>query len=343
MCYNAPDPTPAGETAAAQVSQNIGTAIANSFMNNVNQSGPDGTKSYNVSDYYTYVDKSDPNKPITYQVPIWNQTETLSPQQQLIKDQQDQTKLGLSTLANNQTNFLQNYMDKPFSYDVGDHEKWASGLYDKLNSPREQQQMSSLQTQLANSGIKLGSDAYDRAMQSQSKSIEDARNQFELNSYQQGFGNAQATRNQPINEITALMSGGQVSMPQFGQTNSYTIPTVDHAGIIANYDQQRIANAQAEYAAKSGIMGGLFSMGGALLSDKRAKKDITKIGEAEIEGDDGQEHETGLYAYRYKGEPKSKPKHKGVMAQNIAKVKPSAVSRTPSGLMAVHYDRLKRA
>ena len=391
MCYNAPDPTPAGQVGAAQVSQNIGTAIANSFMNNVNQVGPDGTKTNTVSDYYTYTDKTDPKNPVEYKIPIWNQMTTLSPDQQKLYDQTNATKLGLSQLAGQQTGFLKDYMGKPwdpgleqvnyqsygdqagpFKYDVGEHEKWASGLYDKLNSGREQQQMSGLQTQLANSGIKLGSDAYDRAMQSQSKSIEDARNQFELNSYQQGFGNdlsayqtnanihnsdfgnamdayktafssSQALRNQPLNEISALMSGSQVSMPNFGPTNSYTIPTVDQAGNIHAQDQQLQQNAMNEYNARSGILGGLFSLGSSFLSDKRAKTDIEKTGEMQVAGDDGKEHETGLYAYRYKGEPKSKPKHKGVMAQNILKIKPSAVSKRDDGLFAVNYSKLQRA
>ena len=343
MCYHAPDPTPAGQVGAAQVSQNVGTAIANSFMNNVNQFGPDGSKTNAVTDYYTYTDHTDPKHPVDYKIPIWTQNTTLSPDQQKLYDSTNATKLSLSQLANSQANFLGGYMSKPFGYTAGEHEKWASGLYDKLNAPREAQQMAGLQTQLANSGIKLGSDAYDRAMQSQAKSIEDARNQFELNSYNTGFSNAQATRNQPINEITALMSGSQVSMPNLGPTNSYNIPTVDQAGIIQNTDQLRAQNAMNEYNAKSGILGGLFSLGSSFLSDKRAKTDIEKIGETPVAGDDGNEHETGLFAYRYKGESKSKPKHKGVMAQNVKRIKPSAVSKTPSGLMTVHYDRLRSA
>lgn len=336
-----PELTPPGQTAAAQVSQNIGTALANAQLNNVNQYTADGSKVYDITGYSRYVDKSDPDNPVKYRIPQYSLTENLSPQQQAIKDQQDQTKLGLSTLANQQTGFLQDYMSKPFSYDAGEHEKWATGLYDKLNGDREQQQMSGLQTQLANSGIKLGSDAYDRAMESRSKSIEDARNQFALNSYQQGFGNAQATRNQPINEITALMSGGQVSMPQFSNANGYNIPTTDQAGITAQYDNARMQQWQAQMAQRQSLLGGLFSMGASLISDKRAKKDIEEVGSMKVIGDDGKPKTAGLFQYRYKWQDKSEPKHTGVMAQQLLKIKPSAVNVPKGGgLMSVDYSKV---
>ena len=52
------------------------------------------------------------------------------------------------------------------------------------------------------------------------------------------------------------------------------------------------------------------------LSDRRAKKDIVKVGKVD---------DLNLYRYRYKGEDKSTPKHLGVMAQEVEKVKPEAV------------------
>jgi hypothetical protein len=335
-----PKPTPPGQTAAAQVSQNIGTAIANSYLNNVNQYGPDGAKEFDITGYKEYVDNSDPNNPITYQIPTYAETTTLSDEQKAIKAQQDAASLNLSSLANQQSGFLQDYMAKPFQYDVGEHEKWAGGLYDKLNSEREDRQQQALQTQLANSGVKLGSDAYGRALQTQGKATEDARNQFMLDSYKTGFQSAQATRNQPINEIGALMSGGQVSMPVFGGTPNYTIPTTDRAGINAAYDNYRLQAWQMEQAQRGQMLGGLFSLGSALISDERAKKDKQRVGTKMVEGDDGSVKPVGLFAFNYKGEPGGRRKHVGVMAQELRKVKPSAVKRTPGGLLAVDYARV---
>ena len=336
-----PELTPPGQTAAAQVSQNIGTALANAQLNNVNQFTGDGSKIYDITGYTRYVDRSDKENPVKYRIPTYSLTENLSPQQQAIKDQQDQTKLGLSTLANNQTSFLQDYMSKPWEYDPRQHMKWAMGTYDKLNSDREQQQMSGLQSQLANSGIKLGSDAYDRAMQSQAKTQTDTRNQFGLDSYQTGFNTSLANRNQPINEITALMSGGQVSQPQFGNTNSYNIPTTDQAGITAQYDANRMQQWQAQMAQRQSLLGGLFSMGASMISDKRAKKDIAPIGKMKIAGDDGKPKTVGMYEYRYKWQDKNTPKTRGVMAQELLKKKPSAVNVPGDGsLMSVNYASL---
>lgn len=320
----APDPTPAKETSAAATGTNVATAIANTIMGNFNEVTPDGTKTTNQTGSYSF---TDPYTGQTYNVPTFTTNTTLSDAQQAIKDQQDAAKLNLSSLANSQSGFLQDYMSKPWTYDQGDHEKWSLGLYDSLNSSKEAQGQQSLASQLANKGIKQGSAAYDRAMQSLGKSQMDSRNQFLLDSYGQGFATSQAQRNQPINEITALMSGSQVSQPQFQTgTGASTIPTTDNASIIANYDQQ---NAQAA-AYNNGIWGSLLSGLGGLfsLSDERAKDDIKEIGQTE----DGM----GIYSYRYKGDPETRI---GLMAQEVAKKKPKAVAKGPDGLLRVDYKK----
>lgn len=66
-----------------------------------------------------------------------------------------------------------------------------------------------------------------------------------------------AERNQPINEITALMSGSQVSQPNLINTSMPQIPTTDVAGLTnANYGQ-RVNKAQAEH---TDVLGGLFTL-----------------------------------------------------------------------------------
>lgn len=68
-------------------------------------------------------------------------------------------------------------------------------------------------------------------------------------------------RNQPINEVSALLSGGQVQMPQFGAMPQFgTIPTTDYAGLVnANYQGQMNA-----YGQKQAMLGSLFGLGGDL-------------------------------------------------------------------------------
>jgi hypothetical protein len=83
-------------------------------------------------------------------------------------------------------------------------------------------------------------------------------------SRQQYLDEQSALRNQPINEISALLSGSQVSRPNFLNTNSATIPTTDVAGLInRNFDQQMAVSNQ-QSATANNIIGGLFGFAGGL-------------------------------------------------------------------------------
>ena len=89
---------------------------------------------------------------------------------------------------------------------------------------------------------------------------------------QAGFGNEVALqgindqraiqeRNQPLNEISALLSGSQVSTPNFNVASAPQIPTVDLAGMT--YDsynaQQAQANANNQYNQQ--LMGSVLGLG----------------------------------------------------------------------------------
>ncbi len=127
-----------------------------------------------------------------------------------------------------------------------------------------------------------------------------------------------AARNQPINEITALLSGGQVTSPNFVNSNGATIPTTDVAGLIGDNYNQRYQNYQQEVANSNAMMGGVFGLAGRLigLSDRREKTDIDRIGQTE----DGQ----NVYEYAYKRDP-SRTRQIGLMAQEVEKRNPDAV------------------
>jgi hypothetical protein len=74
-----------------------------------------------------------------------------------------------------------------------------------------------------------------------------------------------AQRNQPITEITALLSGSQVSQPQLQGANIQPIPTTDNAGLINTNYQQKLANWQQQNAMGQSILGGLFGLGAAFI------------------------------------------------------------------------------
>jgi hypothetical protein len=322
MGSKAPTPTDPKETSAAQTGSSVSTAIANGVMNNVNQVTPDGTLTYTNSGYETM---TDPYTGQSYKIPKTTATQTLSAANQAIYDQTQGSQLNLATLANDQSGFLNDYMSQPFNYDDSTHTAWANDLYNKINGSNISDNTEAMRTQLANQGIKVGSDAYNKAMTGLQTSQMNSQNQFLLDSQNQGFSQAQATRNQPINEITALMSGSQVSQPNYVNTPTNNIATTDNASIIGNYDNSLMSQWSANQAATGstiGALGGLFS-----LSDERAKTDMKKIGETE----DG----LGLYSYKMKG---SNETEIGLKAQDVKKKKPHAVAKRPDGLFAVNYS-----
>lgn len=312
-------------TATAQTGTNIGTAIANSYLNNVNQVGPDGSVGYSIDGYQTYTDPLDPTK--TYQIPKYTQTTTLSEQGQALQGINDQTDTNLATLARDQSGKLQGLLGAPVNLNNESTEARLWELGTARLDPRFDRQRDDLATRLSNQGIKLGSSAYDRAMSEFGQTENDAYNQLLLTGRGQAAQELLQERNQPINEITALMSGSQVAMPQFGATNNYGIPTTDYAGIQSNYDNQRMNAWQQNNANRQNLLGGLFSFGASMLSDRRAKKNIRRVGKA---------GKLNVYKYQYKA---GGPTQIGLMAQEVAKVKPDAVSRTPSGLFAVDYEK----
>jgi hypothetical protein len=79
------------------------------------------------------------------------------------------------------------------------------------------------------------------------------------------------------------------------------------------------------YSSAGSVLGGLGSL--AALSDREAKTDIKKVGKNERTGLD-------IFAYRYKGDPKSYPKVVGPMAQDIEKKYPGSTERI-DGMLVV--------
>lgn len=323
MGKRAPAPTPPRETSAAATGTNISTAISNAYLQNMNEYGPDGTRTFNQTGS-TQV--TDPYTGQTYTVPRFSVTQTLSPEQQRIKTQQDAASLNLATLGNNLSGQLGQQLTGNFK--LG-NEAVESRLFDlgsrRLN-PMFAQRDEDLRTRLANQGIKAGSQAYDREMGLLGQQENDAYNNLLLQGRGQATQELLAEDNQRINQISALLSGGQVSMPNFLTGNAVQgAPTTDNASIIANNDNARMAAWQANQAAMGSAIGGLGGL--FALSSPEAKTDKKKIAETK----DG----LGIYSFKYKGSPKTQV---GLMADQVAKKRPEAVRKRSDGLMEVRYD-----
>jgi hypothetical protein len=147
-----------------------------------------------------------------------------------------------------------------------------------------------------------------------------------------------AQRNQPINEITALLSGSQVQNPSFVNTPNQQIPTTDVAGLINNRFSQDMDVYKQQSANFNSLMGGIFGMmGGMVRSDRRVKEDIDKVGTVFAAGADG-EKPLPVYEYAYKDDPTS-TRHVGPMAQDVEKVDRSAV-KTKKGVKYIDTTKL---
>jgi hypothetical protein len=145
-------------------------------------------------------------------------------------------------------------------------------------------------------------------------------------------------RNQPINEVTALLSGSQVTNPNFVNAQMPRIPTTDVAGIINQNFAQQMGIYQQQSQNQNALMGGLFGLaGGVLRSDRRVKEDIHKIGSVLTVANENQ-HRLPIYSYNYKDDPTDTPRV-GPMAQDVEKIDPRAV-RSIGGVKHIDLPRL---
>lgn len=314
----APDPW---ETASAQGTWNTFTAQQNQAMNMVGQNTPWGTLDYEQTGMQTLIDPS--GKEI--QVPKYNANVNLTPEQQAIFEQTQGAQQNMAGIANEQSALVRDHLSQPFQFDNQDAANWAYDLGAQRLDPRFERDEASLRTRLINQGIRPGTAAYDAEMGRLGENKNDAYNQLMLTGRQQAFSENLATRNQPINEMIGLMSGTQVQNPNasFAQTPQVGVGGVDYTGLVNQKYQADLQNSQA-------MMGGLFGLASAgigMFSDARLKSDIRRVGTL----DNG----LGVYSYTMDGGPTQI----GVIAQEVAKVRPEAIIPDPSGYLRVDYGK----
>jgi len=246
----APDPV---ATANAQTASNRATATTQQQLNMVDQSTPQGTLNYSQNG--TWADGT----------PRYSSTTTLSPEQQQLYNQQTQLGQNVNQLALDQTGRLTNFLSSPVDLSNDAVESRLFDLGSKRLDPAFARDWDARETSLMNRGIMPGSEQYQNEQDAFNRSKNDARDQLALTGRSQAVQEALTARNQPINEITALMSGGQVSMPQFGSTPQSSVANTDVAGITQNAYQNSLLPWQATNNYNNALMGGLFGMGGAAL------------------------------------------------------------------------------
>jgi len=335
-------PAPDYASAAKETaSGNLDAARAATAANRVNQYTPYGSLEYKVSG-------EDP-----YGNATWSATQSLAPAQQQLLDYQNQASLGLGQLTGKGLGYVNNMLDTPFDTSklpttgFNPSQSYQDAYMQRLQ-PQIQQGREQLSTQLANSGIPVGSEAYRRAMMAQGQK----ENDLLAAATTQGFGVGQQARqsalqeqaylrNEPLNTLNAVRSGAQVQGPSFvNSAQQATTAGPDMLGAAQMGYNAQLAASNAQNAANNQMTSGLFSLGGAgimAMSDIRTKENIEVIGVAE----------NGLTVYKYEYKPEFKDHelagsgvHYGYMAQEVEQVYPYAVKTLDDGYKVVDYGLL---
>ncbi len=292
----APDPA---KTAAAQTESNKATAVTQYGLNATNQITPYGNLSYSQNG--TWSDGT----------PRFTATQTLSPEQQQLYKQQTELGSKMNNLAIGQTDRLNNVLSQPVNLSNEATESRLMELGRSRLDPIIAQRQKSTEAELLNKGVRPGTEAYRRATEAVNQQTNDAYNQLLLSGRGQAVQEALAERNQPINEISALMGGGQVQSPSFVNTPTPGVNGTDVAGITNNAYNQ---NMQAYQSKMSGLLGLGTALGGWVFSDARLKSNVERVGT----------HPLGIGVYKYDifGH-----RERGVMAHEVADVMPAAVRK----------------
>ena len=209
----------------------------------------------------------------------------------------------------------------------------------------------SLRSQLLSRGLTEGSSAYENALRDQQRTQNDAYGTAannatmqsaeiqklmqdallnsattQQNLYNSGLAGAATEQNQPLNQILALLGGGQVSSPnlqaygQYGQYQGADLLNAAKMGFDSKFKATEFNNEVSKQN-----MQDFGQMATALFSsDRRLKSNIRPI----CSLPSGQT----LYAYDIFGQPSV-----GVMADETA---PEAVVTLPSGYQAVDYSQI---
>lgn len=254
----APDPV---ATAAAQANSNQSTATTQQLLNMTDQVGPDGSLNYTQSGNNSFTDAFGK----TISVPHFTATTSLNPVNQGIYNTNKQTEGNIANIGRDQSARIGDLLGTPLKLGNEATEARLMDLGTKRLNPQFAMDSEALRTRLANSGIKEGSAAYDAAQHNLDYSHNDAINSLLLSGRAQANNEIMSERNQPINEITALMSGSQVSNPTFGNTPQTQVAGTDVAGITQQAYANSVQQQQMQMQTNQALMGGLFSLGGAAI------------------------------------------------------------------------------
>jgi len=236
-------------------------------------------------------------------------------------------------------------------------------MYNQAAAQNFQQQVAAQQANLARQAQQVGqaqgaagfyneaqSQAYQQELARQAASNAAQQQQFQQNIAQQQFRNTAiqqalaqqaAIRSIPVNEISALLSGGQVNVPQFQGYSGVTVapaPIFQAGQAAGDFAQRNYQNQVGSYNAGMGMLGSLagavgtaaggpLGVAGLFTSDRRLKSNIVRVGTHPLG--------IGVYEYDIAGQ-----RQRGVMADEVETVLPEAVVTRSDGYKMVNYGLL---
>lgn len=262
-----PDPR---VVAQAQTGSNLASAIGSAYLGNANQVTPWGTTTFTPTSFNTVTENTPDGRGgsigNSYQVPQFTQTTTLSPQQQILFDQQNQIDQSLNATALNQANRIGGILSTPYTgaglpdtgnlspgnrpnyintptdrpdlvTSLGDtnYEQARRDVENAIYSRMEPQllrQREGLENRLVNQGLTPGTEAYNRAIDVETRAANDARQQavlaggqeqsrlfnialqdanFRNQALQQGFTNEEDVRRY-YNQMASQAFGDQLNL-----------------------------------------------------------------------------------------------------------------------------------
>ena len=205
--------------------------------------------------------------------------------------------------------------------------------------PEMKSQREALATQLANQGIPLNSEAYNSAMNRLEQQQGSQLNQLSLQSQIAGIQTAEAQRAARFNEISSLLGRSQVGAgANFGQTQSgyqgLDIMGAEQANL--NRQSQEAIGRRNNQAMQNAAM--WQAAGSALGSAAAAFSDIAL--KTNIQFENKFKNNLPIYTFEYINKNHGVGRFEGVMAQDVEKTYPQAVSISPEGYKMVDYSQI---
>lgn len=205
----------------------------------------------------------------------WTQTQQLSPGQQGLYDSNLQLSQGLLGGLNSNlegvTSALMPIDQSTLPQMPQNAGTTTQGALMSRLEPVWNRQHNQLNTQLANQGIGLGSEAWANAQDDFNRGQNDAYIQAglhgvttDMNARNQAVSQNIALQNQPINAFNALRTGNQAATPTF--SNNSNIAPADLSGAWNSQTNYNLGQQNLNTAQRNATTSGLFGLGAAGIS-----------------------------------------------------------------------------